>query len=429
MSSFDADIIVLGAGAAGLAAAARLVEAGRQVAVLEARERTGGRIHTLHPRGWELPLEGGAEFIHGDPAETWAIVRAAGSMTEEVPDEHTTRRNGSLEPLQFDEVWVTIRERMDDLGEDDRPFAEFLRSSCADLSPEHLRQALAYVEGFEAADPELVSTKWLRQADEEQGGVAHRLKEGYGRLIAWLESRVAPAALLLNRTVREVRWRSGHVEVIAAGPNGEEIHTARCAIVSLPLGVLQAPAGEHGAVLFSPDLPEKRAVWERLRMGNVVKLVLRFRQPFWREQGQPDLCFLHTPDSPILAWWTTRPAEAPILTGWAGGPAADRLTGRRGDEILAEALAVLQECFPGCAVGELLEDWHVFDWRADPLARGAYCFVPTGGLDLPTRLGEAVQDTLFFAGEATHPIQTGTVAGAIASGFRAAGEILRDVES
>jgi monoamine oxidase len=120
--------------------------------------------------------------------------------------------------------------------------------------------------------------------------------------------------------------------------------------------------------------------------------------------------------------------RAPILTAWAGGPAAEGLLLREESIVVAQALNTLarllglkRERLEG-----LLETWHMHDWQADPLARGAYSYVPVGGLDASRALAAPVDDTLFFAGEATDTDgRNGTVHGAIASGWRAAAEIIR----
>jgi monoamine oxidase len=421
MSSDEFDVIVIGAGAAGLAAARRLIEKGRRVALLEARTRVGGRIHTLREPGWSLPIEGGAEFTHGDARETMAAAKAAGIDVDDAREEHWHLEGGRLRRLEFGDEWEEIERRLGKLRGPDLSFAAFLRRDCSDLSQEVRTHATAYVEGFEAADAEVVSTRWLRQAEDAAGAEdSSRLREGYDRLVEFL----APggATLLLGHIVRSVRWRPGHVEVESQAGTEAKLCQARAAIITLPLGVLQAPPGTPGAMQFHPDLPEKRAAWQELRFGPVVKMVLRFRRLFWADAGAPDLAFLHLPDEAFHTWWTTRP-DVPVLTGWSGGPRALRLTGRPEREILGEGLKALGRCVPG--VEKLLEAWHVFDWPSDPFARGAYAYVPAGGLDLPARLAEPVEGTLFFAGEATHDRLTGTVEAALVTGRRAADELLK----
>jgi monoamine oxidase len=114
-----------------------------------------------------------------------------------------------------------------------------------------------------------------------------------------------------------------------------------------------------------------------------------------------------------------------MLVGWAGGPAAAKLAGKRQDELIAAAVESIARLlgFSRSRVESELESCRVTDWQADPFARGAYSYVPVGGLDAMKQLAKPVQRTLFFAGEATHEGLSGTVAGAIASGQRAAAEM------
>ncbi|HLW63703.1 MAG TPA: NAD(P)/FAD-dependent oxidoreductase [Gemmataceae bacterium] len=431
MADQRADVLIIGAGAAGLAAARRLADEGPRAIVLEARDRIGGRVHTLRQPGWELPLEAGAEFIHGNPEETWSIVRAANLTAEQVPDEHETDEPDGPESFDFEEQWETISARLAWLGKQDLAFGEFLRVHCADIPQAAKDQALAYVEGFEAADPEIVSAIWLRESEQMSGSAegSYRLRDGQCAMMDWLTrgSHGKPLDVRLGRVVREVRWQAGSVEIEAEALGGKtETYDARAAIITLPVGILKGSVSSLGAVRFSPELTDKKAVWDKLQVGPVVKFLFRFRTAFWREAGNPDLVFLHTPESPVLTWWTARPSSAPILTGWAGGPAAARLSNRPAKELIAEALGGLQESFPSITepLESLVEACHVFDWQADPFARGAYCYVPAGGMDLPKQLSAPVANTLFFAGEATDTKQMGTVAGAIASGNRAAEELL-----
>ena len=164
-------------------------------------------------------------------------------------------------------------------------------------------------------------------------------------------------------------------------------------------------------------------------MGAVVKVVFRFREAPWDAAGLPDLAFLHTPAGPFQAWWMTRPMRTTVLTGWAGGPAAERLAGQDPTAVLARALGALADTLPADRrrLEAELEAWHVFDWLADPFSQGAYSYVPVHELKTPSALAEPVEGTLFFAGEATHDRLSGTVAGALASGYRAADEVLRSL--
>ena len=119
--------------------------------------------------------------------------------------------------------------------------------------------------------------------------------------------------------------------------------------------------------------------------------------------------------------------RAPILTAWAGGHAADRLLAEgapaeRALDSLATAFGLKRR-----EIDRLVDSAHMHDWQADPFSRGAYSYAAVGGKNAHTALGRPISSTLFFAGEATSGDQTGTVAGAIASGKRAAREVLRSL--
>src|SRR5262249_11865801 len=140
----------------------------------------------------------------------------------------------------------------------------------------------------------------------------------------------------------------------------------------------------------------------------------------------PRLSFLLSDDEAMPTWWTSDPLPSPLLVGWAGGPRAARLArepeafiATRAIQALARVLGVAQD-----ALESELEAWHLHTGSNDPFARGAYSFVRVGGLEAPRRLGEPVEGTLYFAGEATDASDTGTVHAALASGLRAAREVI-----
>jgi monoamine oxidase len=241
-------------------------------------------------------------------------------------------------------------------------------------------------------------------------------------------------SIRLNAVVRAVRWRRGHVE--AADERGRRF-TARRAIVTLPVPLLQARDDTRGAIRFEPEIDGTRRAASMLAAGPVVKVILRFREPFWerRPSTQPDgslrdASFLHWRDGAFPTWWTTLPLRTPVLTGWAGGPKADALTGRGEGWILDAALRTLASIF-GMSyrqVASRLDAAHACDWQSDPLSRGAYSYVRVGGGSARKQLARPVEQPLFFAGEATDTAgEAGTVAGALASGRRAAREVLRSL--
>jgi monoamine oxidase len=411
-----ADAIVIGAGAAGLAAARKLAKAGLDVLALEARDRIGGRLHTVRDPLLAVPVELGAEFVHGKPPELWKIIRAAPLAAADVTGEPFCFHDGRLAPCG-DEL-CAANELIDSLrehGPDDEPFADFLAASGAD--DETKARAAQYVEGFNAAHQERISVRSLAQdqraAAAVEGGHAFRLVGGYDRVAEYLAA--GGARVRLGTVVNVVRWKAGEVEVLAGDG---ALFRARWAIVAIPLGVLQA-----GAIRFDPEPKEQLAAARRLEMGAVVRLGLRFDGPLWPER----MGFLFSQDPWFPTWWSALPVRAPLITAWAAGPAAERHAGLGEDQLVDRAVHTLAKLL-GISRGRVegaLQAWYFHDWQADPFARGAYSYVPAHALPARWTLAAGLEDTLHFAGEAVeYEGHAATVHGAIASGERAARSIL-----
>jgi monoamine oxidase len=429
------DVAVIGAGAAGLAAARDLSRAELSVVLLEARDRIGGRVHTIRDAASPVPIELGAEFIHGKPAETFDLLRDANQCAYDLPDTHRHLRGNVLEEMDFWGTTAKVLDKLDPKATPDDPFATFAEKFRRE-DPLAVDLSLAYVEGFNAARADRISARGLAVAEaKESDDALLRPLQGYGPMLdaLWRQCDSSRVNLRLGTIVTAVTWAKGNVEIATRSSSGEAnevIHASR-AIVTLPLGVLKS-----GGVRFDPPLEDKDKAASRLAVGPVVRVVLRFREPFWetehfptvpRSQTLQDLNFLHGPTEVFPTWWTQLPMRVPLLVGWSGGPAAERLAGKNEDDILAAALGALcrmlgtSESF----LRERLAASYVADWHADPFARGAYSYVPVGGLDAMKQLAQPVEDTIFFAGEATHHEgQSGTVSAALATGYRAAREVL-----
>lgn len=422
----DSAILVVGAGAAGLAAARVLTAAGRPVRILEARDRIGGRIHTVRHASIPLPIELGPEFVHGEPAEIIGLVRTHGLTTCEVGEQHAVFERGRLRPVGG--FWSRVERVLQGL---DTGGAD--RSVEAALHPRRRSKAgqwaARYVEGFHAADLTGMSVRALARSERGQGSGssgAARILSGYDALVSAMAVPLhGPLVDLRLRTVvREIRWTPGRVTVTTDGAGGEGPgeHDGPAAIVTVPLGVLKE-AGGPAAVRITPLPPQWLDAMRLLEMGSVLRLVLQFREVPW----PPDLGFLHLPGAVLPTWWTPAPIRAPMITAWAGGPSAERLLGRDRQELAAVALDVLA---PAIGVererlGDLLVEAYHHDWSADPFTGGAYSYARVGGADAFSALGHPIEGTLVAAGEATAGDgENGTVQGAIASGERAARAIL-----
>lgn len=437
MSANTADVLILGGGVAGLLAARELHAAGLAVRVLEARGRLGGRVDTRHESGLALPFELGAEFLHEQAEELRQVLHAAGLSACEVTPEHWYLDQGQIATSGgfFKELWPKMRAAVQ-AGAADRSFQAFLDEHWPAGTNDVLRaRALCYVEGFHAGPAERMSVRGLlgtEQAGQLEDETELRSLDGLDRAVAWLAAGLdgRRSRVHLNTVAEEVRWQPGAVEVKARPAWGGEAASfhGRRAVVTLPLGVLRA-----GVVRFAPEVPEKIAAARDLGVGQAVKLLLRFRARFWEglslpaEDGRRKLTrlgFLNVPGETFPTWWTMRPLRVPVLVGWAGGPAAERVL--REGSIPDSALACLARVLnvDRRRVDELFVSWHLHDWRADPFARGAYTYLPVGGVTAPARLAQPVADTLFFAGEATDTEGThATIHGALATGRRAANEV------
>src|SRR5262249_55773969 len=193
------DVIVIGAGAAGLAAARVLGESGARVELLEARDRIGGRILTRRRRGWPVPIELGAEFVHGRPPETFRIAEEAGLLLDRLPDEHAMVARGRIrESSDFFDRMSRIPSRMKASGPD-RSVAELLAGR-RQLDSESRRDFRSYVEGYHAAALEKASEHALSTAGEgppEPGeNDQFRIVTGYDRLTDWLLAKAGKSVTL-----------------------------------------------------------------------------------------------------------------------------------------------------------------------------------------------------------------------------------------
>lgn len=427
------DVVVVGAGAAGLAAARRIGEAGRSVLVLEARDRPGGRIMTIDD-GIEL----GAEFIHGSPSPTLVLLGEARLDAVETAGEAWTSTHGSLEPTRWgSDPLSNIVKRARELVEDES-VDEFL-DRVVRKEP-RLRDAATSmrrrVRGFDAADPARASVKAIAaewQGEASADAESSRVVGGYGALVEHMVERASAAGVELRyrSIVRTIRWTRGRVEMdVEQGDRVERVR-ARAAVITVSIGVLCAPLESTGAIRFEPALPRKSAALDGLAFGPVLKVMLSFRDAFWERiddgRYRDASFFFADSDAPFSTFWTLLPARTRWLCAWLGGPGAGELSVQSDETIRSAAVDGLQLVFGDrIRVRDLLVDSRVYNWQTDPFIRGAYSYVAVGGMGARAALAEPIEDTLFFAGEATDDTADATtVAGAIASGERAARECLR----
>ena len=415
------DAIIVGAGAAGLMAARELKRAGKEILVLESSPRAGGRVLTLYETNAGVPVELGAEFIHGDAPETRKLLDEARLITVPVLGEHYRSDRGELSDQGA--VWKRMAKVFSHLNPDrktDRSFQDFLDDKPGGRSLSNERElARGFVQGFNGADTSLISEKWLaEQGDPTEGASeANRIVNGYGALIEFLMRHLTE---LIRSSVAVTRIIRTESQVTVMDEHGKD-HVARAVIITVPLPLLQ-----DGTIILEPDIPAIRNAARQLVMGHVARVNVVVKERFWEKKVE-DLSFVHCPERPFNVWWTQNPLRAPVLTGWSGGPPALELM--RNEHVEDVTLAELARAFAikRSRLDTLVESIHTYDWSEDPHVRGAYSYAGVAGAHAPRILARSFDDRIYLAGEATESGASGTVEGALISGKRAARKVIEAI--
>jgi len=382
-------------------------------------------MHTIRSEPKGLPIELGAEFIHGEHNATWEYLKAAKLRTLKVPDRHWRFDKGQL--VRDRKLWDRISSVLSRINTaaPDQDFQSFVDHGWS-IDPLARNLALEYVENFHAASANRIGVHALALAEEaaekHEATSQFRIKAGYSALVDWFAGQLASRGIPvhLNTVVKTVRWQRGQVDVVAHAAGEQQHWQVDRAVITLPLGVLQNQTGV-AAVQFDPPLTSKQRAIDGLAMGSVTKMTLHFKARFWKR----NFGFIHVNNPSLPVWWSD--SRGPVVTAWVGGRHAEE-EGREGAEaalssafrLLAALFKVepqqLQDCLLGC---------YTHNWMKDPFACGAYSYTPVRMSDMPRRLAAPVAETLFFAGEATDSEgEQGTVHGALASGERVAAEVL-----
>ena len=415
----SADVLIVGAGAAGLMAARELKQRGRKVLVLEASSRIGGRILTRTVASAGVPVELGAEFVHGEAPETRRILDEAHLVTVPVSGDHYRSDNGRLSDQGS--AWERMRLVFRHLGRNrkhDRSFQDFLDERPGGPALRRERElARGFVQGFNGAHSTLISEKSIAdQGDPTEGAAqASRIVCGYGALIDFMKRDVARDIRLKVRCTH-IAWDGFGVTVF--DHNGRR-YRGRSVILTVPLPVLQ-----DASIALEPDIPELRKAARQLMMGQVLRIGVVVKERFW-EKKLEDASYIHTPMRPFNVWWTQSPLVAPVITGWAGGPSAVDLSenGTAEDTALRELARAFG--MKRARLETLVDSIHTHDWKRDRFIRGAYSYAGVGGANAPRILARAFDNTIFVAGEATDSATGATVEGALASGKRAAAQAIK----
>ena len=405
------DVIIIGAGAAGLTAMKNLAEAGYKVCMLEAAEAIGGRIATIEERGFTHFVETGAEFIHGKLPLTFKLLKEAGLSYEVVEGDMIGVQNGEWQKEEHDDHWNKFINELNRL-KTDVTILEFLDTHFHEPQYIHLRQAVQrFAEGFDLADISKGSIHSIKSEWKNIDKKQYRVKGGYIQLLHYLLkcSLQKDGIIYFNTFVNKIAYDRDNVTVTTAG---KEKFEANKLIITVSLGVLQS-----GSIQFKPELTGHAVALQGIGFGAVIKFLLEFKTDFWREFND-DIGFLMTNEE-IPTWWTQLPGESNLLTGWLGGPKAAEKIFETDNALLQTALQSLSAIFrmPHSMLREELVHHKIICWQNQQHIKGGYSYRTLGSEQARKILSTPVHDIIFFAGEAiSEGDSTGTVESALQSG-------------
>jgi monoamine oxidase len=401
----DPDVVVIGAGAAGLAAARRLKGTGLTVRVIEARTRVGGRAWTVSASGTALDL--GCGWLHSAIENEWTALAEDYGFTIDTTTpawakpalDHGFPADQQAEfRAALDDLFDRIEQRGDDGP--DRSAADFVPagSRWRDL----LDAVSTWINGVELASVSVHDV--FRYADT---GVNWRLRQGYGALVAaaadGLEIVRDCAATTVDHAGRQVRIETTRGTT-----------TTRAVIITLPSDLLAAEA-----LRFSPALPAKTAAAAALPLGVADKLFVRVADA----ADLPVERRLYGATDGAIASFHLRPFGSDLIEVYMGGALARELEDDDGRAMFAFATDQLTARLGG-GMRKRLGFVAASAWARDPLSRGAYSYARVGACDMRAVLAAPVDGRLFFAGEATSRHDFSTAHGAYRTGVRAAEEAL-----
>lgn len=413
-SGVGMQVVVVGAGAAGLCAAHVLRKAGASVRLLEASDRVCGRVKTLQDFA-DFPIELGAEEIHGENSEWYDLAMANGAQVAKADNTDHIFVDGKLtdDSILKTPDFQEAQDFVDRVGGWDGEEILVADLMVQEKVPSRTWPLLeAWIGNEYGSSNDRIGALAAALGDDawSSGGTNIGLKNSYEDVLR----RAFAAEVDMAETgvaVTAVQWNDEGVTVTTA----KETIKAYAVILAVPLPVLR-----DGHIAIA--LPKSHTdALRTIGMGAGMKVILKFRSRFWPE----DLGSLYgAPNVPEFWYTSLGRGTTPVLTAFVMGKAAENL--EKTDDIVAAVIADLDTVFgEGVASGSLL-DSAVANWGADPLTGGAYSSPTPGSFAARKALAQSIDDQIFFAGEAVH---TGgmfaTVHGAIETGRIAAEELLR----
>jgi monoamine oxidase len=413
------DIIIIGAGCAGLMAMKELLAAGHSVCLLEASGHAGGRIATVIEKGFDMPVETGAEFIHGKLPLTRKLLRKAHIPYQPIEGRMVSVSNGKWDKGEahekhWGELMHQLRKQKTDIT-----IRAFLEKYFSGNEYKGLRNAVQrFAEGFDLADIDKASILSVKKEWQHEEQTQYRIPGGYKQLVDYLQNDclIMKGKLYFNCAARTIDYRRNHVMVTTSNKKKFE---AKRLIVTASMGVLQA-----GLIKFKPGLGAQQDAIMQIGFGSVIKILLQFSRPFWKDKGD-DAGFFITNEK-IPTWWTQLPADNNLLTGWLGGSEAAKRSKQKEAIILRDALLSLSSVFSiePTLLKKQLVHYKIVRWQDHKYVRGGYSYSTLFSEKAIEILSEPVAGTIFFAGEAIYSGESGgTVEAALQSGLAVAKKV------
>jgi monoamine oxidase len=382
--SIDADIIIVGAGAAGLAAAIELQSTNLTFLILEARNRIGGRAHTDHETFAPIPIDLGASWIHSyGPDNVFYDYHQSFNINQNKNGTVSTRLCLDYDGQPFSSETLfqarTIASKIyrqlelytfDKTTNDDQSIEQVIQSEYQRLVTTNgpvKRLIDLYLSGDEQYDGSNLTHLSAKYWETGSGsGCDHWVSYGYGNLLKQIANK-HKLSVRLNTLVTQIdSTDSDRIGVIISSNDLSSIIYCRRIIITIPLGCLK-----RETILFQPPLPDwKREAINRMGMGLMNKLILQFPNHFW----DPDVkCFSHACKERRGRFRFTIciPPPANILILFVTGILAWELEDLTDTQILEQVMKFLRQIFPGSVIPDPI-NFKFTRWAQDPLAYGSY---------------------------------------------------------
>ncbi|MHA4847454.1 flavin monoamine oxidase family protein [Flavitalea antarctica] len=418
------DIIIIGAGASGLMAATQLSEKGMDVLILEADDRIGGRINTVTDPAFPVPLELGAEFIHGDLPVTLALLDEAGIKYEPDTDTMIKIKNNKWNTTEdFIDGWDEMIEKMKTV-KIDMSLRSFLDLYYKDKKYDELKkEVIRFAEGFDLADVNLVSMQFLLNEWKQDHAEQYRIPAGYSQLTKYLARKINEngGKVMTGVAVEKIEWKQNEVSVKTSGG---KVYNARKVIITVPIGIIQRINNVTQVIEFNPSITGLLKNTKYIGFGSVVKYFGLFDNFFSSELSKPAMIIS---DKKIPTWWLRFHKDQVMLTGWLGGPSAIRNAGKSQDVYKEQMLESLASMFnvDKSELEKRLIASRAVNWIDNPFSFGAYSYEMVGSKEIKKTLRQPIAGTVYFAGEGLHEGDApGTVESALVNGKEVAARLM-----